>query len=100
MIEKMDSKWLPLATASILGQAPSHQALVLKLQRIRALGVVRVQHDTIHRAHNLALRFVKVTHALRAQVPGNLINFLTLIDCIVGTLGLAHITINTFIVDQ
>jgi hypothetical protein len=24
MIEKSDSKWLPLATAPILGQAPSH----------------------------------------------------------------------------
>ena len=23
MIEKLDSKWLPLATASVLGQAPS-----------------------------------------------------------------------------
>ena len=24
MIEKLDSKWLPLATASVLGQAPGH----------------------------------------------------------------------------
>ena len=27
MIEKMNSKWLPLATASILGQAPSFSDL-------------------------------------------------------------------------
>jgi hypothetical protein len=27
MIEKLDSKWLPLATASVLGQAPSHNTI-------------------------------------------------------------------------
>jgi hypothetical protein len=30
MIEKMNSKWLPLATASILGQAPGQKLVEIK----------------------------------------------------------------------
>jgi hypothetical protein len=74
--------------------------VIFEVQLIVVLPVVRVHNDAFDRTNNLALGFVEMTHALRAQSPIDFIDFFTLIDRVIGTLGFAHVTVDAFIVDQ
>jgi len=59
-----------------------------------------ILQDTIHRANNLALGLVEMAYALGAQSPIDLVDLLALVDGLVGALGLTHIAVYAFIVDQ
>jgi hypothetical protein len=59
-----------------------------------------VNRDTCHGAHLNTLRLVKVTHAFRAFVGVNFINFCPKVNGLVGTLRFAHIAIDAFVGNQ
>ena len=56
--------------------------------------------NTLNRTDFHALRRIKVTYALGAQVGIDLVNFDTLVNGLIGTFGLAYITVDAFFGDS
>jgi len=62
-----------------------------------ALFMVRIFGDAVYRADVDALRFVKMTYALGAELRVDLINLFPLINRPVRTFGFADVTVDAFI---
>ncbi len=61
--------------------------------------MLRIQRYAVYRANLLALRLIKVSHALGTSYRIDDIYELTLVDSFVRALGFANIAIDTFIGD-
>ena len=55
--------------------------------------------DAFHRAHFYALRRIKMAHTFCAKQGIDLVNLDTLVNGLVGTFGLAYITVDAFFGD-
>ena len=57
----------------------------------------RVERDALYRADNLALRFIKVSDTLGAEIGVNLINFYPGVDGLVRALRFADVAVDAFV---
>ena len=66
-------------------------------QFIMGFRVFFVNQDAVHRANLLALRFIVVSDALRAEVGVDFVNFLALRDGIIGAFGFAYVAVDALV---
>jgi len=59
--------------------------------------VVRVLRNTIYRTNLHALGFVIMPDAFGAEIGIDLIDLLALVNCAIGALRFAHITVDAFV---
>src|SRR5690554_627663 len=70
---------------------------VFRVKLFMSLTLVRIEWDTVNRAHLLALRLTKMADALRTKVGIYLVDLRSLINGTVRALRLTNVTIDTFI---
>ena len=72
----------------------------LREELLRALDPFRVERDTVHGAHDPALRLVMVADTFRAAQWVDLVNLGPHADGRIRTFGLTHIAIDALIRNQ
>ena len=87
------------AESGCLSQGLSLQPVVLGHQLLRRFDMIGVDRNALDRAHLHALGLVEVPHALGALVGVDDVDGLAHRDGLIGTLGLAHITVDAFFGD-
>ena len=68
-------------------------------QDIRRIGMRRILRDAVHRTDLHALRRIEVPHTFGATCRIDEVVLRTLVDGLIGTLGLTHITVDALLRD-